>query len=65
MKQIIEGSLEIVEVLNGYTLYGQYMDGCPAFLAHVGDGVDSIMSDPEYDPNDDPDLPEAYGFELV
>jgi hypothetical protein len=65
------GSLEIVEVFNGYMLYGYLLpdgditesgDHC---IAHLGDGVEAFFLTPGYDPNDDPDLPEAYGFELV
>ena len=65
MYDIIEGSLEVVEIHNGYALYGQDFGLHDVFLAHLGDGVDSFITDEDYDPNVDTDLPEAYGFNLV
>jgi hypothetical protein len=65
MLQIYSGSLEIIEVFNGYVLYGDAVDNKNQFIAHIGDGVDTFMTHEDYDPNDDPLLEEAYGFELV
>ena len=66
--EVIEGSLEIVEASNGYHLYGKMFINhfyATVHLAHMGDGVDSIVGDPLYDPNYDYDLAEAYGFEIL
>ena len=68
MKVIENGTLRIVESFNGFYLYGQVWDRGELkhyCIAHMGDGVDSIESSPDYNPNDGYDLPEAYGFELV
>lgn len=63
--RIVEGSLEVIEIFNGYALYGVDSDGNDAFIAHLGDGVDSFVSDSAYNPNDDIDLSEAYDFEVM
>lgn len=63
--RVLSGTLEIVESLHGYMLYGDTAKYGVIFLAHMGDGVDSIVSSPGYDPNDDHDLAEAYGFTFV
>lgn len=64
--KVIQGSLEVIEIGNGFALYGRDLyTGHKIHLAHLGDGVDSHVSDPSYDPNLDHDLPEAYRFEIV
>lgn len=65
MIDIMEGTLEIVEACNGFYLYGYSPDTGTTFLGMLGDGVDSLFSDPDYDPNEDYDLPEAYGFNII
>lgn len=66
------GTLEVVEIVNGYALYGKgiYLEstaGKPdeiypdVYLGHLGDTAMPYG----YDPNEDHDLPEAYGFTLV
>lgn len=56
---IVRDTLEIVEIGNGYALYGMAPQGKTVFVAHLGDGVDGL---PEAT---DPDLPLAYGFTLA
>ena len=59
MQKIVRDTLRIEEVCNGFALYGNTPQGEAVFLAHLGDGVDGL-------PNPgDPELPEAYDFELV
>ena len=55
---IVRDTLEIVEIGDGFALYGLSLEGETIFVAHLGDGVDGL---PEAT---DPDLPEAYGFTL-
>jgi hypothetical protein len=57
--KIVRDSLRVVEVCNGYVLRGITPQGDEVCLAHLGDGVDGLP-----DPHD-PDLPEAYGFEVI
>ena len=56
---IVRDTLEIVEISNGFALYGQTQAGVRTFIAHLGDGVDGL---PEAQ---DPELGEAYGFTVV
>ena len=57
--QVRPDSIEIVEIVNGHALYGTTLEGKRVFLAHLGDGADGL-------PNPlDPELAEAYGFELA
>ena len=59
-KLIIEGSLSIFGVHG--ELYGKAAeDGGDCWLATVGLTLDAV----EYDPNNEPELDEAYGFELL
>lgn len=64
--KIIRGSLEVIEIFNGFTLYGKSAEypNFDGFIAHMGDGVDNDLF-AGYNPNEDWDLPDAYGFELV
>lgn len=57
--KIIAGSLKVIEVFNGYTLYGKDMGGQDTFISRLGD------TDLGYDPNDEPELELAYGFEII
>ena len=57
--KVLAHSLHIVEVANGCALYGDTPQGEAVFLAHLGDGSDGLP-----DPHD-PDLAEAYDFEVV
>ena len=57
--QVLRDSLQVVETCNGFALYGTTRQGEAVFLAHLGDGVDSLP-----DPRD-PELPEAYGFSVL
>ena len=56
---IVRDTLAIVEIANGFGLYGLTPAGTTAFIAHLGDGVDGL---PEAR---DPELPEAYDFTVV
>lgn len=61
------GTLQVVEAFNGYVLYGRgpnrdMSDMYPdVYLGHLGDQAMPLG----YDPNEDVDLPEAYGFVIV
>ena len=57
--QVLRDTLRVVETCNGFALYGTTRQGEAVFLAHLGDGVDSLP-----DPRD-PELPEAYGFSVL
>jgi hypothetical protein len=57
--EIARDTLQVVEIGNGYALYGLSPEGKAVFLAHLGDGVDGL---PEVT---DADLPEAYDFTVV
>ena len=59
MQKIVRDSLRIEDICNGFALYGSTPEGERVFLAHLGDGVDGLP-DPA-----DPDMPEAYGFEIL
>ena len=56
---IVRDTLAIVEIANGFGLYGQTPAGTTAFIAHLGNGVDGLPD------AHDPELPDAYGFALV
>ena len=57
--EIVRDTLQVVEIINGYALYGQTSAGATTFIAHLGDGVDGL---PDVA---DPDLPEAYDFTVA
>lgn len=81
LPRIQSGTLEVVEIPNGYALYGKDAEtGEDTFIAHLGDGVDTIFNEldepvwpgtPEFDVamrgwiDDGAALSEAYNFELV
>lgn len=53
---ILRNALQVVEICNGFALYGQNEQGESVFLAHLGDGVDGLPDAA------DPELAEVYGF---
>ena len=57
--KIIEGSLEEIEGFNGFYLYGKDINGDTVFIHQLG-------TEPlGFDPNDDPELKEAYNVATV
>lgn len=59
MKTVVEGSLEFIETFHGWALWGKSPSGSDVFIAETGD------IEPKFDPNADPIMGEAYGFETV
>jgi hypothetical protein len=57
--EIVRNTLQVVEISNGFALYGQTSAGATTFIAHLGDGADGL---PDIA---DPDLPEAYDFTVA
>ncbi len=59
LRHIKAGSLEEVEAFNGHYLYGKSIWGEDVMIHQLG-------TEPlGFDPNDDPELEEAYGFITV
>jgi hypothetical protein len=57
--KVMEGSLEEIEGINGFYLYGKDLNGATVFIHQLG-------TEPlGFDPNDDPELELAYDFTVV
>ena len=60
---IRRGSLKVFNARNGYYLYGVTEEGEDIYITCMCDELPENIE--VYDPNQDHDLPEAYGFEFV
>lgn len=65
---IKKGTLSIYEAFNGYYLYGRNKHGETICLGCMGDGVDDVVGEKNYNPNQSEEAMEleaAYNFLLI